>query len=573
MSDVPTAEELADLFDEGTLAREMGRRFKLNEKAELQLVEVRCVELHNSGTRDLLSLIESDVLQRLNGSDFFMATHFFCQLLPELEAEPARMMACVEALVTRGGDDLAANQPNAAFRDWCKKDPGRASEVISSAYGGDDLANRYLTFALEATHAIPEARQIALAYNDVRRLSAITALGRMEDDDPASRGETLVAFSTILESGTDDNLCANMLRASAAIFAHEFNACSQEMMALIDRLTDAAGEFTVHQAAHVLWAYRNILQPELVSSLLKTLKRLNPANKETVNELDLGLQTLLEDGHDVAAIAFVAQLFSSKDDSLKLAEFDSFISTLFSGPPERVSRVVVQWLKLGEPRLCEGLSKALQGRGMKGPPLDLRAEDISVSPSVQLFICRKAIGWFFFAPTTAASVLVSVLRVCDAETAHKVQRLLVETLLLNYGGVRDYLESLASEDAAKVRVDQALAENEAYITAMRDIPPIKELEPSEHHRRIERLRMSDQMRDAHRQAQSQSALLSLVKRSVLLYGNRSINFIKDGENTFRSIEMDLKPHSISFEMPRMEIIDPINLDYMLRVFRAERMTP
>lgn len=572
MGTIPTSEELAALFDNGMLAGEMARRFKLNDQTEIQAVEARCAELHNAGTLDLLRLVESDALQGLNGTDFFLAAHFFCKVLPELEATPARMMACVEALVLRGGEDMAANQPNAAFRTWCAKDPSRAHEVLAAARDGDDLASRHLTFALEAMNDITEARKIALAYDDARRFSAITALGRMDDDDPSSRAETLTTFSTLLDSGADDKLRANMLHATAAILARSRDVPSPQAAALVRRLVKDAGEFTVHQSAHVLWAYPHALQPDIVAGLLEALARLNPANKGTVNELDLGLQSLLDRGHDEAAIAYVTQLLSCPDGSLELKDLDSFTGRLLSGPSDRLSRVVVRWLLLGTERLCHGLANALQGRDLSGPPMNLRTEDLAISPSAQVFLCRKAIGWFFLKPTTAASVLVSVLRVCDAETALEVKKLLVESLLLNYfGSVREYLQGLASDDVAKVRVEQALAQNEVYFEAVRAIPVIKELQPSEHHRRIERLRMSDQMRDAHKQAQSQSVLLNLVKRSVLLYGNRSLSFIKDDNDALRPVEMDLKPYGVSFEMPRMEIIDPVGLDFTLRVFRNERM--
>jgi len=572
MTTIPTTEELINLFDQGMLAVEMAHKFRLNAPAELEAVEVRCVELHNAGFIDLLRLVESDALQVLNGADFFKAMHFFCRILPELEAPPARMMACVEALVTRGGEDMMASKPNAAFRAWCTKDPRRAREVIAAAQGGDDLASRHLTFALEARHAIIKARQIALAYDGTRRLSAITALGRMKDDDPASCAETLVTFSKLLGTGADDNLRANMLQATAAIIARDLDAHSPMVVNLVSRLVEEAGEATVHQSAHILWANREALQPEIIASLLKALSHINPTNKGTVRELDFGLQSLLESGHDEAAIGYVTQLLSRQDNDLGLDEFNSFTNTLISGPIERLSRVVVQWFLIGMTRLCDGLSKAIRSRGsMDGPPLNLRAEDLAISPTAQVFICRKAIGWFLFKPTTAASVVVSVLRICDAETALKVQKLLSEILLLNYSGVREYLEALAPDDAAKGRVSQCLADSAAYLTALKAIPIIKELEPSEHHRRIERLRMSDQMRDVHKQARARSVFLNLVKQSVLLYGNRSVSFIKDGNDALRPVEMDLKPYGVSFEMPRMEIIDPVGLEHMLNVFRSERL--
>jgi hypothetical protein len=571
MNTVPTSEELVALFHQGILASEMARRFGLIDKTQLQLVEDRCVDLHNSGALDLLRLVESNALQKLNGTDFFAATRFFCQILPEIEEKPSRMMACVEALVTRGGEDMSAYQPNVAFRAWCQEFPLRASEVIAAARSGDDLANRHLAFALEAINAIAETRQIALEYDSTRRLSAIIALGRMQDDDPVSRAETQAAFSSILDSGSDDNLRANMLYALAAILARSQDLPSPEATAILGRLVEDVGDNTIHQAAQILWAHKKILNPEIVAILLQALASINPANKGTVEVLDLGLQALLDLGYDEMAIDFVTELFSRTEVSLELNEFDSFTRTLVSSKPERLSRVVVKWLLQGKPLLCDGLSNAIQGHDLEGPALNLRAEDLAISSSAQVFLCRKAIGWFFFKPTTAASVLVSILRICDDETALEVQRLLVETLLINYNGVRNYLEGLSPDDAAKCRVNHALEENEFFLSALRAIPSIKELRPSEHHRQIERKLRSDQMREMHKQAQSQSVLLSLVKHSVLLYGNRSLSFIKDDKDTLRPVEMDLKPYGVSFEMPRMEIVDPVGLDYTLRVFRAERM--
>jgi len=212
----------------------------------------------------------------------------------------------------------------------------------------------------------------------------------------------------------------------------------------------------------------------------------------------------------------------------------------------------------------------MKGRGMEGKPICLMAEDLAITPSEQIFLCRKVIGWFFFKPITATSILVSVLRVCDKETALEVQKLLVQYLLENYGGVRKYLESIPNDDPAKGRIEKCVAVNIAYMSALNSVPIIKELQPSEHHRRIERLRVADHMHEVHKQARNQSPFLSMVKRSVLLYGNRSLSFRKDGDGQLRPVEMDLKPHGISFEMPRMEVVDPVGLDYTLRVFRTER---
>lgn len=567
----PTSAELVGLFECGEFARQMAHRFGIDGRTDTRVVEERCIALHNAGTIDLLTLVEGNALQELPGTDFFMAAYFFCRLLPSLDATPDRMMRCVTELVTRGGEDGAANEPNAAFRKWCASVPQRASEIIAAAHKGSELAGHHLSFALEALSDLTEARCIALEYEDDRRQAAITALGRIEHSNSESCVDTIAVFNALLDSGISDAVRASVLYAAMAILARGRDISLVNADALISRLVMSPGKFTIHQCARVLWAYREALTQDIVTFLLDALGHLESTNKGTVEELDIGLQVLLELGYDDEAVSFVTKLLSRPDDDLKLETLDSFTRTLLSGSPDLLSRVVVRWLELGAPRLCGGLANAIQGKGLDGVPLNLAAADLAISPAAQLFICRKAVGWFFFKPTTAASVLVSVLRVCDVETAEEVQKLLVDPLLQNYGSVRDYLEGLALDDAANKAITWALAQNEAYLDAQRSIPLIVELQPSEHHRRIEHLRISDQMRDAHKEAESKSVFLSLVSRSVLLYGNRSLSFVEDGHDRLRPMEIDLHSHGISYEMPRMEVVDPVGLDYILRVFRKERM--
>lgn len=571
MDTAPTSEELVELFERRELAAQMARRFGMSGRVDTRVLEERCIALHNAGTIDLLALIEGKAIQALDSSDFFMASHFFCQLLPELEAEPGRMMACVDALVTRGGEDGAAYQPNGAFRKWCANIPQRASEIIAAAHHGDELAGHHLSFALEAISDLTEARRIAIEYEDIRRHAAIAALGRIEHPDSESCIETFAVFNALLDRGIDDSARASVLHATMEILTRVRDIAPADANALINRLVMDRGKFTLHQCARALWSCREALTQDIVAYLLGALDNLESSNKGTVEELDFGLQVLIENGYAEAAVAFVTRLLSRTDDDLELGALDSFTSTLLTGSPDLLSRVVVHWLELGAPRLCAGLAEAIQGPGLDGVPLSLKPEDLAISPTALLFICRKAVGWFFFKPTTAASILVSVLRVCDMDTSQEVQKLLVDHLLQNYGGVRKYLEDLAPEDAASNAVAQALAQNEAYLDAQRSIPIIVELKPSEHHRRIERLRISDQMRDAHKQAKRESVFLNMVSRSVLLYGNRSLAFVDDGQDKLRPLETDLHSHGISYEMPRMEVVDPVGLDYVLRVFRNERM--
>jgi hypothetical protein len=115
-----------------------------------------------------------------------------------------------------------------------------------------------------------------------------------------------------------------------------------------------------------------------------------------------------------------------------------------------------------------------------------------------------------------------------------------------------------------------LEANEHYLANLDGTGDIRELHPSEHNRQIERIRFFDRMRRIRKTAEQESIFLSLVRRSVILYGRRSITYIENPGGNRRPVEMELKTHSASMEFPRMEIVDPIGLSYMMLVFRTER---
>jgi hypothetical protein len=125
-------------------------------------------------------------------------------------------------------------------------------------------------------------------------------------------------------------------------------------------------------------------------------------------------------------------------------------------------------------------------------------------------------------------------------------------------------------DPAFSRIRDVLRQTDQYINELKSVGSIKELHPSERQRRVQHIRSVDEMRKIHQSAMKQSVFANLVKRSVILYGRRSITYVAGPGGHRRAVERELKPHSVSFEMPRMQVIDPVGLDFVLRVFRVEK---
>lgn len=184
-------------------------------------------------------------------------------------------------------------------------------------------------------------------------------------------------------------------------------------------------------------------------------------------------------------------------------------------------------------------------------------------------------GYLFFHPVTATSILLSLVPCAkDGETSSKITPLIFDPLLLNYPGeVGSYLEEQSNTDnpGSKAASQEAIQAYKKYIEDMRGIEELSEHRPPVTHHEVFIRHYSRQMQQIMREAEKQSVMMSLVKKSVLLYGTKSINYVGEPFTRNRRMEISLQKHSFSTEIPRLQNIDPFSLDYMLRIFRHEKI--
>jgi hypothetical protein len=528
-------------------------------------------ELHNCGKIDLFSLTQGSQFESVSQQSFFAGQHFFCEVIPKLQASAGEMMRCVSRLVKKAGQDLAANQPNAAFRQWCSRDPVRAQEVIRLAKAGDALAFEFLTFALEAGQFFEEALEILQIYSDGRRLSAITAISRMKLQNEELVRRALDAFLKVLEKEEDDALFANVLGSAFELVAKKDSA-DLSVLEIVRHVSKRPGPQVHFCSARIMWMHTELLTEELFSLLADALKSLDPTHKLTIHELDSGLRHLLGTSLSAKGVELLGDLLVSYPQAIKVSDFESFGHKLLEKPEGEFQKILVSWLISGEKSLCDALSHLVGAYSLDDKPITLSAENLELTQVKQIVLCRKAVGFFFFQPVFAASIVVSVLRVCSEETSATLRHILLDPLLRNYGGkLREFLSSIEEEDRARPAVKFALDENDSYLAEIQDAGEIRELSPSEVQKQAVRRIDSDEVRRSHKEAMKKSVLLSLVHRSVILYGRRTLTVVEGPGDERRLMQMDLKSHSFGWELPRVTIIDPVGLDFMLRVFRNERL--
>jgi len=572
--------EIVSQAAEGTLHQFIVDNYERGGEADDAAIQNLAVKLHNRGDIDLLSALTPQALEDVKGFHFFTLQQFYCAVIPKLEADPLRLMGAVSGLVNTGGEDMAANMPNAAFRDWCAAKPERPDTVLALIEADAEGAKHNLTFALEAGAASDLERYVrkAIAYLQQvpdLRLGALTALARIDvSTDAALARDAMTAVVALLVDGVDEMLATHVFAAVVGLYKRSPDVLHDAAFAAMREAVQNGSDGALHQCASVLFNERTKLSEPIVELLLTALEGLNPKNLGTINSLDVALSELIKAGKGQRVSEFLESVLLQHPDELSMKNFDSVGYALMMSDRALCDDIVVRWLLSGKSSLASEISEVIGSTGNDPATFDIDIKPYSLSDTEAIFLARKAVGWFFFRPITAASLIICILRTVKGQTANDIGDLLFEPLLLNYSGeLREYLgkKLKGPRDKAKPQIRRALGKLEAYMSGLQNAGFIDELAPSERERLIEQQQQNERMRQIQKQAEASSVLLSFVSRSIILHGNGSVSYVRGLDGTLHRNAMKMGGFNTTWEAPRLQVIDPFGLDMQLRHFRSERL--
>jgi hypothetical protein len=565
---VPSDQEITARCQSGALINDINWSHS-HEADPLSLLN-RCITLHNNGHIDLFALTATPQFAALEGHSFFALQHFFVSAIPKLQTPPVLLMRTVQKLVAKGGNDLMSNAPNEAFRNWCAANPVRAQAIVAAAEQGDAMSIGFVTFALQALGDVALARSFVVKYSDERRLSGLFVLGHIKPSDVKEAEDTIGILLPFVDANHDDVTRCNALMSVLDICKQFPQLAPVFVPRAVNAATVTPSPTVLINLAQALWLHGKRFDRSSVKLSLDALRSTAPAMDGLIHKLDIALHTLLMTLNADLALDFLTDTLSPDGSGFELDQFKTAKHDLATGDRERLFKLLVRWLISGNSNLGSCAPQILT-TGERAVPFDTSTAGMGLTGSDHIFLAYKTLGCLFTNDVIAASILVASLRGCDPESAKTIGELLFDPLLVNYGGkARDYLKTIKKGDAAYRPVKKALKEGDAYLKGLKIEEPIKELRPSEYQRNIEGTHVHDKMRKAQKEAEKQSVLLSLVHRSTLLYGRRSITYVRDPGNKRRPVSMDLRSFSTSFELPRMEIIDPVGLSVMLLTFRSAK---
>jgi hypothetical protein len=539
------------------------------------------VALHNEGLIDVVEAFESLNNKSSNGPDFFLTRHVFEKALPDLDAPVPSVMRCVLRLYRGAGQDLAAGTIFKGLIDFCEKDPSRPREALAEIEASPDNFADLLPGTLIAGSRIDNPFYLAQAIrlcedknNELRR-HAVFSLGKFTwPEGIAVSDAALAALECSATAETDDQILAGIVKSAFALL-QQHKAQAPRVVALIATTLSKGDEYTLHAASEVFGFHRGELPTTLRDTLFIHLLRVKPTNKGTLNNVDYGISYLLENGDPEKAIQFLEDLLLTHPDELTMEVFDSTAREILSNKA-LISKVLTRWFLRGDRVLCDGVHTIIGAHHGHDLPLEIDPAELKPADFVHIvFVARKAIGYLFMQPISAATVLISLMRnTTDDAVLTKLGALLFDPLLLNFPGkARAYIVQLSGLESAQVKatLDQALKAIDKYLEDLRSVGNLAALHPSEAQREAHYRHFSRLMAESWKAAEARSVLLNLVSKSIVLYGRKSIRYVDGSDGQSRRVEIPLQSHDTEMEFPRMEYLDPFGLDYMLRIFRNERL--
>jgi hypothetical protein len=498
----------------------------------------------------------------------------FCEALPELEIEPAQLAQALEAVSEATANDGMAGSVYNAIERLASRSRAQG-EALHEVFASRPDSPRF---------AFVPAILVGLARIDLGEAHRL-ALDLSTAAEPASRRVGIAALGLMDYSGEDHGL---LLDATWERFEHGRSEPDPEIDHTLVRAygnlvgrkpqaKEALAEFSARQDSNVRGPLSWILfqnsdeahDESWFREALLNLADVPTSHAGVLENLDHSLYRVATEDPGLA-VEFMEAIvlgrdYGEDDESGELPEMlPGAFSELAQHHPVAIEETVTRWFASSERRLHRAARDVVHETydisGRSPPWLRLSKAVLDVLEEQTVVYALQRIMGHVMGSRALAALLLSAARrePCSQAFLDFVAGALGGYVLYNYPHeAGDYLRGTIEADdvpgaeAEVVRI--ALEQSEAYLAAPRDLPLMKEFQPSSQHQYLLRLAEHRQQTGMMDEAKRSSVLLNIMPELPLKYG-RSHFMERDGDFTQPE---ELVPFSIAAEKPRAEILDPI----------------
>jgi len=458
---------------------------ELYKREDRRLYAETIASLHNQGKFD--AIVEFEKVNRLDESyDFFIIKHIFEELLPIINAPVPSVMNCVKHLFLASGEDMSAGMLISSFIKYCESKPDHPKEVLSIALTNYDEKLDFITPALiagsniELVEFLEKAIQLTQHENIHIRNKSIYALGNInyqEKIELITQSFEAIKFSVNMNNSF---LFLNALKSIYSLFVMN-NTMLEEVIDLMTKILEEKDDQLFYVLSEILWLKHAEMPLIMIELFLKELTNVNPEHKGTINNIDYALSDLLKEGYTTQVIDFIENVLINNS-QLSIKQFDSLIREI-SQNDDVLNSLITRWFLSKRIRFGRCASDLIRAHGGDDYILSVDLAQIhGQQAGVHYFLAKKACGWFFINPISAASFMISIIDSASEDEVLAIGELLFNPLLISYSGdLREYIDEVSIKSSVKVQkvISELLVKVETYHNDLQSISKIAELRPSQ----------------------------------------------------------------------------------------------
>ncbi|WP_105181566.1 hypothetical protein [Pseudoalteromonas sp. T1lg21] len=507
--------------------------------------------------------------------NLFLALDFFSKLLPKLDIEVSEAIEVVDYLHELNQQDLASGTILDAYIDFCVASEDRVIDSLNYSIKHSETKSHFIPLSLIAGSRVnfPKyfSQIIELTTNKsaVVKTSAVFALGRIDYEERQEETEhALKQVSEIVIKEQVSDLYANALKTMISLKRANPQLAIEEE---IDNILSVTDDAVLHVASSTFAHQQDVITQSISSKLLIYLLSTDTRNKGTLSNIDYGLSRQIKAENIDSVLEFIEPYLITNQKHITINSFSCTIRMLLDNDNKHLSYIITKWLSSKQTFLCRAVMDILE---------NVYAEEFSIYADIKLlgndtdkriFTARKAVGWLFLKPITAASYLISLIDTASDEEAQHIEELLFEPLLLSYSGkVKRYLikqKEIGNEKTAQI-VSRVFSRLLSYDEGLKSAWEIKELRCPQSQYEAWHRHFNQQVSESYKETKKGS-ITELFTSVTLLYGNCSIHQVHLGDGDSKRVESPLQSFEHSTEFPRLDSLDPYGCDFDLRVLRVE----
>ena len=540
------------------------------------------VSLHQSGSVDALVAFSSAALDEVTQHDFFLLMILFSEVLPRIDADPASLMRLTAHLVDRGGEDLAANTPNAAFRTWCTNCASRPKRVLAAVESTPGEHGRFTRFALEAGAVHDVARYAAEAMRLVAhttpsiRLGAMSALSYLSlKEHPRIDDDVLAVLEQRIERATDEVEEANALGAVIERCLSAGERRTPALLRILEARPDVPPPLEQQVYAQALALHGAALSTAPLDALLRRLRRLDRRHGRIVEHLDAALSRY-GDAFGVERVSdALTTLLNESVGAIGLDDFRSLEHRLRSGDANALrDRLLFDALHRGSVVASREIASIFTEVNERRTELSLDVGALGIPDEELVAVCRRATAILVLAPKATLDLLLEALDTVGKDAAAAIGELLFDPVGLNYPETvtRELKKRPKRRTSIGRKVVNAVVRRiDIYVSGIERACDLTELQPSALERRAVWEREMRTMQASQTRAQEHSVLAMLATPVHILYGSAVASYTPsaDGEAPAVRQQSRFTSMSVSMERPRLDGLDPTEQLFAMQRFSED----